>query len=31
VAQLAQASGGSARLEPRPGGGLDASVALPTA
>ncbi|WP_448811846.1 ATP-binding protein [Agromyces bauzanensis] len=31
VAQLARASGGSARLDPRPGGGLDASVALPTA
>jgi len=31
VAQLARASGGSARLEPRPGGGLDASVTLPAA
>lgn len=28
VAQLARASGGSARLDPRPGGGLDASVSL---
>ncbi len=31
VAQLARASGGSARLEPRPGGGIDASVTLPAA
>ncbi|WP_022886303.1 sensor histidine kinase [Glaciibacter superstes] len=31
VAQLARASGGSARLEPRPDGGLDASVTLPAA
>lgn len=29
VAQLAAASGGSAKLEPRPGGGLDASVLFP--
>ena len=29
VAQLAEASGGSAKLEPRPGGGLDASVLFP--
>jgi signal transduction histidine kinase len=31
VAQLAAASGGSAKLEPRPGGGLDASVLFPAA
>lgn len=31
VAQLAAASGGFAQLEPRPGGGLDASVSLPAA
>lgn len=29
VARLARASGGSARLKPRAGGGLDASVSLP--
>ena len=29
VAQLAEASGGTAKLEPRPGGGLDASVLFP--
>lgn len=31
VAQLARAGGGSARLDARPGGGLDASVTLPAA
>lgn len=30
VAQLARASGGAARLDPRPDGGLDASVSLPS-